>query len=116
MITDKTQKEIQVNLGNESIECVEQYEYLGALTTSNGDNIQEIRKRLAMGLNNITQLQKLWKGSDRQTQIKTIRACVFPTATYGCETWTLYKAARNQINAFEMKCYGKMMRIPWTEH
>ena len=115
MKTDKTTQEVHVTIENETIENVEQFQYLGALINGNGDDTQEIKRRLAMGLDRLAKLQKLWKGSHRETQLRIIRSCVFPTATYGCETWILNMAVRKKINAFEMKCYRKMMKIPWTE-
>ena len=68
-----------------------------------------------MGLGSLVILQKLWKGFNRVSKLRTIRACVFPTATYGCETWTLNSETKKKISAFELKCYWKMFRIIWTE-
>ena len=59
--------------------------------------------------------KKIWKGQDKQTKVKIVRACIFPTAIYGCEGWTLTTADEKKINAFETKCYRRMLRIPWIE-
>ena len=63
----------------------------------------------------IKQLQNIWKGTDITTKLRFLRACVFPIATYGCETWTIDRSSENIINAFECKCYRRILRIPWTE-
>ena len=57
--------------------------------------------------------KKIWKGQDKQTKLKIVRACIFPTAIYGCEGWTLTTADEKKINAFETKCYRRILRIPW---
>ena len=59
--------------------------------------------------------KKIWKGQDKQTNLKIVRACIFPTAIYGCEGWTLTTADEKKINAFETKCYRRILRIPWIE-
>ena len=59
------------------------------------------------------QLEKIWKGQDKQTKLKIVRACIFPTAIYGCEGWTLTTADEKKINAFETKYYRRILRIPW---
>ena len=58
-------------------------------------------------------MEKIWKGQDKQTKLKIVRACIFPTAIYGCEGWTLTTADEKKINAFETKCYRRILRIPW---
>ena len=57
--------------------------------------------------------KKIWKRQDKQTKLKIVRACIFPTAIYGCEGWTLTTADEKKINAFETKCYRRILRIPW---
>lgn len=60
-------------------------------------------------------MKNIWKGQDNHTKLKILRACIFPSATYGCETWTLNRAALKSISGFEMKCYRRILRISWTE-
>src|SRR5271163_165261 len=64
----------------------------------------------------MTGLSKIWKDKDLRVSIKCrlVRVMVFPISTYGCETWTLNKANKNKINAFEMWCWRRLLRIPWT--
>ena len=75
----------------------------------------EIRKRLAMAYCKITRLKNIWKNNKIETKLLMLRTFIFPVATYGCETWTLSKTAAKKINAFEMKCYRKILRISWKE-
>ena len=56
-----------------------------------------------------------WKGQCVDTKIKVLKNTVFPTATYGCEAWTINKTDGKLVTAFEMKCYRKILRIPWTD-
>ena len=69
-----------------------------------------------MATRKLNSLEKLWKATDNEMKLRVVRACVFPTATYGCEAWTLSKNMTKRINAFEMKCYRKILRVSWTEH
>ena len=78
--------------------------------------MEEIRKRLAMATNKLTKMKFLWMGQDAQANLRILRVCIFPIATYGCEAWMLGKTNLKRINAFEMKCYRKILRISWTEH
>ena len=91
------------------------FDYLGSLITQNGDGIKEIRRRLGMSTKKLKSMEKLWKGSNAETKLKFLRALIFPIATYGSETWSLSKEAEKKINAFELRCYRKILRIPWTE-
>eukprot|EP00914_Ancora_sagittata_P007453 GHVO01014639.1.p1 GENE.GHVO01014639.1~~GHVO01014639.1.p1 ORF type:complete len:121 (+),score=17.55 GHVO01014639.1:434-796(+) len=62
------------------------------------------------------QLEHLWKNSDVQTKLKVTRSCIFSTATHGCESWCLFKTDMKRIDAFEMKCYSRALKISYTEH
>ena len=66
-----------------------------------------------MAAGQLTKMEKIWKGQDKQTKLKIVRACIFPTAIYGCAGWTLTIADEKNINAFETKCYRRILRIPW---
>ena len=105
-----------VAVEGENIERVESFEYLGALLDGDGDGSKEIKRRLVMATRKLNSLEKLWKATDNEMKLRVVRACVFPTATYGCEAWTLSKNMTKRINAFEMKCYRKILRVSWTEH
>ena len=115
MHIDKTTMEREIYVNEERLEVVENFEYLGSLITNNGDTLKEIKRRLSIALQRLKQLNKLWNGTDRTTKIRFLRACIFPIATYACETWTLTKQAEQRINAFEYKCYRRVLRISWVK-
>ena len=60
-------------------------------------------------------MANVWKGQCVDMRIRVLKSTVFPTATYGCEVWTINKTDGKLITAFEMKCYRKILRIPWTD-
>ena len=102
--------------GNE-VESVSKFIFLGSLITKEGGYSQEIRHRLAMARSAMTNLSKIWadRGITRTTNIRLVQALVFPIVLYAFETWTLNKADRNRIAAFEMWCWRRMLRIPRTK-
>ena len=57
----------------------------------------------------------LWKSQSTELKWRTLKACIFPVAIYGCEAWTISKTDEKKITSFEMKCYRKILRISWTE-
>ena len=79
----------------------------------NGKCSNEIKRRTAMAVGQLKKMEKIWKGQDKQTKLKIVRACIFPTDIDGCEGWTLTTADEKKINAFEAKCYRRILRIPW---
>jgi len=109
MTTDKTNKATEICINEEKLEEVESFEYLGSLLTNNGDTMWEIKRRASIALQKVKQINNLWRGADRTTKIRFLRACIFPIATYACETWTLNKTAEKHINAFERKCYRRVL-------
>ena len=114
MKTDKTERATNIVIDGETIEEVIDFDYLGSLITQSGDGIKEIRRRLGMASRKLGSLKKVWKGNDDKTKLKFLRSLIFPIATYGSETWSISKEAEKKINAFEFKCYRKILRIPWT--
>ena len=115
MKTDKTQTKIDIKLKNDTIEEIEEFEYLGSIISNNGDINKELQRRMAIALQKTRQMRKLWHGTDKNTKIIFLRALIFPIATYGCESWTINKTSERKINAFELKCYRTILRVPWTE-
>ena len=83
-----------------------------------GGSSKDIRRRLAMARTSAISLTDIWKdrGISRTTKIRLMNALVFPIATYGSETWAVGKADRNRINAFEMWCLRRMLRISLEEN
>ena len=66
-----------------------------------------------MAAGQLKKMEKIWKGQDKQTKLKIVRACLFSTAIYGCEGWTLTTADEKKINASETKTYSRILKIPW---
>ena len=60
-------------------------------------------------------MKNMWQSTSNTLKLKILRTCIFPVATYGCESWTITKTTRKKINAFETKCYRKILRISWME-
>ena len=114
MKTDKTERLTNIVIDGDTIEEVIDFDYLGSLIAQNGDGIKEIRRRLGMATSKLKSLQKVWKGNNEETKLKFLRALIFPIATYGSETWSISKEAEKKINAFELRCYRRILRIPWT--
>ena len=115
MDIDKCKEEAIINVDGEAIERVNNFEYLGARIEANGKSSSEIRRRLAMATSKLKKMATIWKGQCTQTKLRVLNSTVFPTATYGCEAWTLNKTDCKKIMAFEMKCYRRILKISWIE-
>ena len=113
--TDRCREETDISIDREEIERVSNFEYLGARIQANGKTTPPIRRRLAMATAKLNKMANVWKGQCVDTNIRVLKIIVFPTATYGYEAWTITKTDRKLITAFEMKCYRKILRIPWTD-
>ena len=118
MELDKWQENTNIVIDNINIKRVHSFQYLGAMFTTNGYGASNINQRLAMAVQALNHMQYLWKSASKELKLKVLRTCIFPIATYGCETWVglLRKLDIKRINAFEMKCYRKILRIPWIAH
>ena len=84
--------------------------------TADGDCSHEIKRRLLLGRKVITNLDSIFKSRDitLPTKVRPVEAMVFPVVMYGCESWTVKKAEHRRIDAFELWCWSKLFRVPWT--
>jgi len=92
--------------------------YLGAYFNFDATCVQEIKSRLAIGRERMAQLNTLWRSRAISNPLKAqlIQALIWPIVTYGADAWTLNKELTGNIEAFEMQCYRRSMKVPYTEH
>ena len=88
----------------------------GSKITADGDCSHEIKRCLLLGSKVMTKLDSIFKSRDITllTQVHLVKAMVFPVVMYGCESWTVKKAKRQSIDAFELWCWRRLLRVPWT--
>ena len=97
-------------------ETVSDFLFLGSKITADGDYSHEIKRRLLLGRKVMTNLDSILKSRDitLPTKARLVKAIVFPVVMYGCESWTVKKAERRRIDAFELWCWRRLLRVPWT--
>ena len=90
--------------------------FLGSKITADGDCIHEIKRRLLLGRKVMTNLDSVLKSRDitLPTKVLLVKTMVFPVVMYGCESWTVKKAECQRIDAFELCCWRRLLRVPWT--
>ena len=100
----------------ETVETVADFIFLGSKITADGDCSHEIKRRLLLGRKVITNLDSILISRDitLPTKVHLVKAMVFPVVMYGCESWTVKKAERQSIDAFELWCWRRLLRVPWT--
>ena len=88
----------------------------GSKSTADADCSHEIKRRLLLGRKVMTNLDSIFKSRDITllTKVHLVKAMVFPVVTYGCESWTVKRAERQRIDAFELWCWRRLLRVPWT--
>ena len=88
----------------------------GSKITADGDCSHEIKRRLLLGRKVMTHLESIFKSRDitLPTKVRLVKAMVFPVVMYGCESWTVKKAECRRIDAFELWCWRRLLRFPWT--
>ena len=103
-------------IDGETVETVADYIFLGSKITADGDCSHETKRCLLLGRKAMTNLDSILKSRDitLSTKIRLVKAMVFPVVMYGCESWTIKKAERQRIDAFELWCWRKLLRVPWT--
>ena len=97
-------------------ETVTDFIFLGPKITADGDCSHEIKRRLLLGRKVMTNLDSILKSTNITLPIKVhlVKAMVFPVVMYRCESWTVKKAERQRIDAFELWCWSRLLRVPWT--
>ena len=98
------------------METVSDFIFLGSKITADGDCTHEIKRHLLLGRKVMTNLDSILKSRDitLPTKVHLVKAMVFPVVTCGCESWTLKKAECQRIGAFELWCWRRLLRVPWT--
>ena len=103
-------------IDGETMETVSDFILGGSKIIADGDYIHGIKRRLLLGRKVMTNLDSILKSRDITLSIKVhlVKAMVFPVVMYGCESWTIKKAERRRIIAFEPQCWRRLLRVPWT--
>ena len=88
----------------------------GSTITADGDYTHEIKRHLLLGRKVMTSLDSILKSRDITwpTKVRLVKAMIFPVVMYGCESWTIKKAERQRIDTFELWCWRRLLRVPWT--
>ena len=100
----------------ETVETVTDFIFWGSKITAHGDCSHEIKRRLLLGRKVMTNLDNILKSRDitLSTKVHLIKAMVFPVVIYRCESWTVKKAEGQRTDAFELWCWRRLLRVPWT--
>ena len=103
-------------IDGETMETVRDFIFGGSKITADGDCSHEIKRRLLLGRKAMTNLDSILKSRDitLPTKVRLVKAMVFPVVMYGCESWTIKKAEHQRIDAFELWCWRRLLRVPWT--
>ena len=101
----------------EKVEAVTDFTFLGCKITANGDCSHEIKRCLLLGRRAMTNLGSILKSRDITllTKVHIVKAVVFPVVMYRCESWIIKKVESQRIDAFELWCWRRLLRVPWTE-
>ena len=104
-------------IDRETVETLTDFIFLGSKITADGDCSHEIKSRLLLGRKVMTNLDSIFKSRDitLPTKVHLVKAMVFPLVVYGCESCTIKKAECRRIDAFEVWCWRRLLRVPWTE-
>ena len=103
-------------LDGETVETVADFIFWGSKITADGDCSHEIKRHLLFGMKVMTNLDSILNSRDitLPTKVHLVMAMVFPVDMYGCESWTVKKAVCQRIDAFELWCWRRLLRVPWT--
>ena len=104
------------HIDGETMETVTDFIFLGSKITADGDCSHKIKRHLLLGIKAMTNLESILKnrGNTLLTKVHIVKAMVFPVVMYGCESWTVKKAEPSRIDAFELWCWRRLLRVPWT--
>ena len=105
-------------IDGETVDTVSDFIFLGSKITADGDCSHEIKRCLLLGRKVMANLDSIFKSRDitLPTKVRLVKAMVFPVVMYGCESWTVKKAERQRIDAFELWCWRRLLRVPWKSN
>ena len=103
-------------IDGETVETVSDFIFLGSKFTADGDCSHEIKRRLLLGRKVMINIDSIFKSRDitLPTKVRLVKAMIFPVVVYGCESWTVKKSECRRIDAFELWCWRRLLRVPWT--
>ena len=103
-------------IDGETVETVSDFIFGDSKITAGGDCSHEIKRRLLLGRKAMSNLDSIFKSRDitLPTKVHLVKAMAFPVVMYGCESWTVKKVECQRIDAFELWCWRKLLRVPWT--
>ena len=103
-------------IDGEAMETMTDFIFLGSIITADGDCNHEIKRSLLLGRKVMTNLDIILKNRDitLSTKVHLVKAMVFPVCMYGCNSWTIKRAEHRRIDAFELWCWRRLLRVPWT--
>ena len=103
-------------IDGETMETVTDFIFLSSEITADSDCSHEIKRHLPLGRKAMTNLDSILKSRDITllTKVCIVKAMIFPVVIYGCESWIIMKAERRRIDVFELWCWRKLLRVPWT--
>ena len=103
-------------IDGETMETVIDFTFLGSKITADGDCSHEIKRCLLLGRKAMTNLDSILMSRDitLPTKVRLVKALIFPVVVYGCESWTIKKAEHQRTDAFELWCWRRLLRVPWT--
>ena len=103
-------------IDGETVETVSNFIFRGSKITADGDCRYVIKRRLLLGRKVVTNLDSIFKsrGITLPTKVRLVKAMVFPVVMYGCESWSVKKAEWRRFDAFELWCWRRLLRVPWT--
>ena len=103
-------------IDGETVETVRDFVFGGSTITADGDCSHQIKRQLILGRKVMINLDIILKSRDisLSTKVRLVKAMVFPVVMYGCESWTIKKAECRRIDAFELWCWRRLLRVPWT--
>ena len=103
-------------IDGETMQTVRDFIFLGSEITRDGDFSHEIKRRLLLGRKALTNLDSILKsrGITLPTKVHLVKVTVFPVVMYGCENWTIKKTEHQRIDAFQLWCWRRLLRVPWT--
>ncbi|MBJ5695551.1 hypothetical protein JGG83_23145 [Salmonella enterica subsp. enterica serovar Derby] len=114
LMTTARNGNVKITVDGEEIDCVQEFTFLGSQIDQSGESGPEIKRRVAVGRIAMMSMNRIWKSKDISLTTKCRLAVVILLTTYSCESWTVKKIDRRKIDSFELWCWRRLLRIPWT--